>query len=147
LILSGQPTGGMVIADSGFWIALMVSDDAFHLRAKNAYRGLDSAFVTTWPVLTEVTHILASRVHPQAAVDFIDIAHSSGDILVWSPPNESMARIPALMQRYLTMPMDLADASLVLLAEALGHGRILTTDTRDFADYRIKNHHPFENLL
>ena len=43
--------------------------------------------------------------------------------------------------------MDLADASLVLLAERLGHGRILSTDQRDFEAYRWKQHHPFENLL
>jgi predicted nucleic acid-binding protein len=43
--------------------------------------------------------------------------------------------------------MDLADASLVLLAEALGHGRIATTDERDFKTYRWKNRRPFTNLL
>lgn len=43
--------------------------------------------------------------------------------------------------------MDLADASLVLLAEHLGHGRILSTDKRNFQAYRWKNQHPFENLL
>ncbi len=43
--------------------------------------------------------------------------------------------------------MDLADASLVLLAEHLGHGRILSTDQRDFKAYRWKNNYPFENLL
>jgi hypothetical protein len=44
--------------------------------------------------------------------------------------------MPALMKRYSDLPMDLADASLVLLAESLGHGRILTTDERDFRTYR-----------
>lgn len=43
--------------------------------------------------------------------------------------------------------MDLADASLVILAEDTGHGRILSTDQRDFNTYRWKNHIPFENLL
>jgi predicted nucleic acid-binding protein len=43
--------------------------------------------------------------------------------------------------------MDLADASLVILADELGHGRILSTDQRDFNTYRWKNHEPFENLL
>ena len=38
-------------------------------------------------------------------------------------------------------------ASLVLLAEELGHGRILSADQRDFGAYRWKNHYPFENLL
>ena len=38
-------------------------------------------------------------------------------------------------------------AALVLLAEELGHGRILSTDRRDFGAYRWKNRHPFENLM
>jgi predicted nucleic acid-binding protein len=43
--------------------------------------------------------------------------------------------------------MDLADASLVLLAEEAGTGDILSTDTRDFGAYRWKNRKPFKNLL
>jgi predicted nucleic acid-binding protein len=43
--------------------------------------------------------------------------------------------------------MDLADATLVLLAEWLGHGRILSVDRRDFGAIRWQNRHPFENLL
>jgi predicted nucleic acid-binding protein len=51
------------------------------------------------------------------------------------------------MKKYADLPMDLADASLVILAEELGHGRILSTDRRDFNAYRWKNHKPFQNLL
>ena len=43
--------------------------------------------------------------------------------------------------------MDFADASLVLLAEFLGHGKMLSTDCRDFHTYRWKNTQPFQNLL
>jgi predicted nucleic acid-binding protein len=43
--------------------------------------------------------------------------------------------------------MDFADASLVVLAEHLGHGRILTCDRRDFSIYRWNNNNPFENLM
>ena len=32
------------------------------------------------------------------------------------------------MEQYRNLPMDLADASLVILAEHLGHGRILSVD-------------------
>jgi uncharacterized protein len=52
-----------------------------------------------------------------------------------------------LIERYADLPMDLADASLVVLAENLGHGRILTVDRRDFSVYRWQNDRPFENLL
>lgn len=48
---------------------------------------------------------------------------------------------------FFILPMDLADASLVVLAEHLGHGRILTCDRRDFNIYRWKNTNSFENLL
>ncbi|WP_228015545.1 PIN domain-containing protein [Leptolyngbya ectocarpi] len=51
------------------------------------------------------------------------------------------------MNQYSNLPMDLADASLVILAEHLGHGRILSVDQRDFNTYRWKNQHPFENLM
>jgi predicted nucleic acid-binding protein len=51
------------------------------------------------------------------------------------------------MRRYAALPMDLADASLLLLAEHLDHGRILSTDQRDFSTYRWKRRRPFENLL
>ncbi len=51
------------------------------------------------------------------------------------------------MEKYEALPMDLADATLVLLAEWLGHGRILSVDRRDFGTYRWKDRHPFENLL
>jgi len=47
----------------------------------------------------------------------------------------------------LILPMDFADASLVVLAEDLREGRILTNDRRDFSIYRWNNTKPFENLL
>lgn len=58
-----------------------------------------------------------------------------------------LAHLLALMRQYSDLPMDYADASLVLLAEHLGHGRIVSTDIRDFRTYRWKNRQPFENLL
>ncbi len=47
----------------------------------------------------------------------------------------------------LVLPMDLADASLGLLAEASGEGRVVSTDERDFHTYRWKSQHRFRNLL
>jgi uncharacterized protein len=56
-------------------------------------------------------------------------------------------RLIELMQKYKELPMDLADGSLVILAEHLGHGQILSTDQHDFNTYRWKQNKPFENLL
>jgi len=41
-----------------------------------------------------------------------------------------------LMQKYKNLPMDLADASLVRVAERDGIGRLFTIDRREFALYR-----------
>ena len=43
--------------------------------------------------------------------------------------------------------MDLADASLVIVAEESGTGDILSTDARDLGAYRWKHRKPFRNLL
>ncbi|MGC4028861.1 MAG: hypothetical protein QM696_08320 [Steroidobacteraceae bacterium] len=51
------------------------------------------------------------------------------------------------MKKYADLPMDLADASLMLLAEQRGDGRILSTDQRDYRAYRFKQRKPFRNLL
>ena len=58
-----------------------------------------------------------------------------------------LSRMCVLMEKYQSLPMHLADASLVILAEELGHGRILSVDQRDFNTYRWKNQKPFTNLL
>jgi len=61
--------------------------------------------------------------------------------------SNSVVQIAQLMHRYRNLPMDFADASLVVLAEQLGEGRILTSDHRDFSVYRWENNRPFMNLL
>ncbi len=70
-----------------------------------------------------------------------------GDVAVWDMTPESLTKVAGLMRDYSELPMDLADASLVLLSESLGHGRILTTDQRDFRTYRWKTRRPFVCLL
>lgn len=137
----------MILADSGFWIALGNRRDRHHERAVHAARKYSpEGFVTTWPVLTEVVHLLAHRVHPVQATTFVgDIGR--GAAAVADLPDDAVPRIEALMRRYANLPMDLADASLVVLAEELDDGRILSTDVRDFEGYRWKSRRPFANLL
>jgi predicted nucleic acid-binding protein len=46
-------------------------------------------------------------------------------------------RIRELMRKYRDLPMDIAGASLVRLAEREGLRRVFTTDRRDFSVYRV----------
>ena len=136
----------MIIADAGFFYALVDRRDAWHRRAVAALDTQIEGWITTWPVLTEATHLLNRWINPAAAQALVrEVA--DGAVLVWDWPPAQTVRLAHLMQRYASLPMDLADASLVLLAEHLGHGRILTTDERDFGAYRFKSQQPFENLL
>jgi len=137
----------MVLTDSGFWIALGNRRDRYHDLARAALkRWAHEGFVTTWPVLTEVTHLLLTRVGAHQALSFMD-ALAQGACTVWPLPDDALVRAAQLMHRYRNLPMDVADASLVLLAEQLAEGRILSTDRRDFDGYRWKHTHPFVNLL
>lgn len=52
-------------------------------------------------------------------------------------------RMRSLMERYRDVPMDLADASLVVVAETLNQRRIFTLD-QDFQIYRFCGNQPFE---
>ena len=58
-----------------------------------------------------------------------------------SRPSEQL-RMRELMEQYQDVPMDLADASLVVTAETLGMRRIFTLDS-DFYVYRIKGKEAF----
>ena len=135
----------MIIADTGFWVALLFRRDRFHPVAAAAYGRFRGSLITTWPILTQACYLLGSRVDPEASAALLERAERS--FAVWELPSGSAAPAAALMRRYADLPMDLADATTVLLAEHLGDGRILSTDRRDFNTYRWKQHRPFSNLL
>ncbi|MFT4265738.1 MAG: PIN domain-containing protein [Xenophilus sp.] len=136
----------MIIADAGFFYALADAGDVWHARATQALHTQDEGWITTWPVLTEATHLLTRWIGTDAAQALLhDVA--AGGIAVWQWAAPQTERLAHLMGRYASLSMDLADGSLVLLAEHLGHGRILTTDERAFGAYRFKSREPFRNLL
>jgi uncharacterized protein len=136
----------VIIVDTGYWLALANQRDTHHAAAKRALARLREPLITTWPVLTETCHLLVSRLSIDAELAFVDSARR-GAFQVFDLSNECWPRVHQLMTQYRELPMDLADASLVVLAEHLEHGRILSTDRRGFRTYRWKNRKPFKNLL
>ena len=136
----------MIIADTGFWLALANRKDRYHNASRSALDDLKEPLITTWPVMTETCCLLLSRLGPHAQERFI-AGYSAGGFEIFNLTHLHATRIAELMHKYRKLPMDLADASLVVLAEELGDGRILSTDQRDFGAYRWKNRKPFKNLL
>ena len=135
----------MVLADTGYWLALANARDRWHQAAVSVTRQLDEHLVVTWPVVTETCHLLLSRLGVQAELRFIE--QVSTNVEIHELGQEHLGAIRVLMEKYADLPMDLADASLVVAATELGEGRILSTDQRDFNAYRWKDEEPFHNLL
>ena len=135
----------MVLADTGYWLALANRTDRWHDLAVAVTRRLDEPLVVTWPVLTETCHLMLSRLGVLAELRFVE--QISRNVDIHEMGKERMDDVRALMEKYSDLPMDLADASLVVAATDLGEGRILTTDQRDFNVYRWKDTEPFSNLL
>lgn len=136
----------MIIADTGFFLALANRADRDHAAAVKALGKLREGLITTWPVVTETTHLLAARLGTASLLAWVASARAGAVALFQLTPTH-WPRLEALMKQYADLPMDLADASLVLLAEEQNDGRILSTDRRDFRTYRWKNRRPFKNLL
>ncbi len=136
----------MIIADTGFWVALASARDRHHDVATRVLGELEEPLISTWPVATETCHLLTARIGAHASIRFM-AACDAGGLILASPDVHPSGVAASLMAKYCDLPMDLADASLVLLAAHLGHGRILSTDQRDFRTYRWKDHEPFQNIL
>ncbi|MEX0267666.1 type II toxin-antitoxin system VapC family toxin [Leptolyngbyaceae cyanobacterium UHCC 1019] len=136
----------MIIADTGFFVALGNRTDQDHLLALQLLDQLNEPLVTTYPVITEACYLLLNRVNPVAQCNFLETI-AENMVGVFELNSQQVRRMVELMRRYADLPMDMADASLVVLAESLGHGRILTVDRRDFSIYRWNHQEPFENLF
>ncbi|MFP5405553.1 MAG: type II toxin-antitoxin system VapC family toxin [Gammaproteobacteria bacterium] len=139
-------TNSPIIADTGFWVALLNRADRHHGLAVKRLSGLKRRLVSTWPVLTETCHLLVRRGGVNAQHQFV-ASWVRSDFDVYSLDSSHAPRIEALMIQYRSLPMDLADASLVILAETLRCGDIFSTDQRDFGACRWKQRKPFTNLL
>ena len=136
----------MIAVDTGFLLALVDRRDRWHGAAMALRHTAGEGWITTWPVITETAYLYSTRLDVRAVDALLDDV-ATGELLVWDIPPSAASDIGKLMRKYASLPMDLADASLVLLAEHLGHGRILSTDMRDFGAYRWKTRKPFKNLL
>ncbi|HBH36422.1 MAG TPA: VapC toxin family PIN domain ribonuclease [Gammaproteobacteria bacterium] len=135
-----------IIIDTGFWVAIGSKKDRFHNFAIKVAQSLQFDPITTWPVISETSYLLQTKQGAHACDAFL-LGIDQSCMEIFRMESGHLGRIRQLMKKYAELPMHLADASLVILAEELGHGRILSTDQRDFRTYRWKNHQPFENLL
>jgi len=132
-----------LIADSGPLIALFDSSDSEHGRLKDFFASCNGVVTTTWPVVTEVCHMLSYSVNRQLA--FLNWIQR-GALDIADLPANAIAEMIALTEKYRDRPMDLADASLVVLAMQTGIRNIISLDS-DFDIYRLPDKGRLKNLL
>lgn len=130
----------MILVDTGPFVALFDPKDDLHERCKGVLQAIREPLYTTVPVLTEAFHMLSPGSY--GADRFRDFILNGG-VLVWFMDYTGVQRAFALMEQYADHPMDLADASLIVAAEALKTSKVFTIDRQDFETYRIQRGHRY----
>jgi predicted nucleic acid-binding protein len=123
-----------VLIDTGPLVALLDRSDPHHESVTEALTRVHDPLVSVWPVLVEAMYLLASSWRAQKALWEM---FESGVVRFLSLDEADLPHLKGLMEKYRDLPMDLADAALVRVAEREGIRRILTLDRRDFSVYQL----------
>jgi uncharacterized protein len=126
----------VTLVDAGPLVALIDAGEPDHERCRAALDGLELPLVTTWPAFTEAIYLLGRAAGWPAQEALWRMVER--DALRLEDLSEPLTlRCAELMERSRDHPMDLADATLVALAEERGSRTIFTLDA-DFRSYRLR---------
>lgn len=120
-------------------MALASKRDHWHARAVEFLKNYRGELITTWPVLTEFSHLVPSTAALAQLQNWIE----RGGLRVYPLGQDELKQVVDWMSRYADRPMDLADASLVHVACATGVQQVWTIDRADFTTYRLPNRKRF----
>jgi len=121
-------------------VAFFDKDDRHHDLCIEILKEIREPLLTTWPVLTECFYLLNFSSEVQ---DSLWLFIQRGGIEIYPLEKELLNRCRELMKQYRDLPMDLADATLVALADVLEISKIFTLDYKDFSIYRFKQKRRF----
>jgi predicted nucleic acid-binding protein len=133
----------ITLIDSGPLIALFDKSDKYHDRVLDFFKNYEGEFVTTWAVVTEVTHMLDFNLKVQ--LDFLRWIEL-GAIKIYEIKQSDLKSIIPMIERYTNVPMDFADSSLMFVAQKEGINSIVSIDS-DFDIYRTLKNGFLKNLL
>ena len=123
------------LIDTGPLVALYHAEDPHHSRCRAALAKLSPPLLTCWPVITEAAWLLRKR--PDALRAIVD-GFANGIFALLPLDGTELAGIAAIMARYESAGVQLADAALAYLADREGIRTLFTTDRRDFSIIRLK---------
>lgn len=133
----------MILVDTAPLIALIdAGQGTAHQRCVETYRLINEPMLTTWCCFTEAMYFLY-QLRGWSAQDILWQFIEREALFLHNTHLIEQIRMRELMAQYQDLPMDLADASLVTLAEHTRIKRIFTLDS-DFYVYRLPGKESFE---
>lgn len=114
-------------------MALIHADDRHHAACRKTLASIREPLGSVWPVITEAMYLLAFSPDAQDALWRL-LERDAVKILPLDAADAP--RMRELMRKYRDLPMDLADAALVRVAERERISRVFTIDRRDFELYQ-----------
>ena len=128
--------GADLLLDTGAFVALVSPDEKQHAACVATLADWQGTIVTTEAVLTETLYLVGTRAdYQETCLKFF----LRGAFILIPSTVTSLERVAQLMKKYRDLPMDFADATLVVLGEQLETNLVFTLDRRDFSVYRINN--------
>lgn len=125
------------LVDTGPLVAYLDARDPAHDHVSERWDEFSGRLVTTSSVITEAMYFVGKdRGGPRLLAELA--AACDLDVYDLTRPPELREAV-GLMEKYADTPMDFADATLVLLAEALDLSDVLTLDRRGFSAYRTRH--------
>ena len=121
-----------MLVDAGPLIALFDKSDHYHERAVSFLKKHQGLLITTWPVITEVSHMLDFSTKTQ--INFLTWINRGG-LQIFDLEFYHLIRIIELTEKFKDVPMDFADATLIVASEAKGINTVASIDS-DFYIYR-----------
>lgn len=128
----------MILIDTGPLVSLFDPKDRDHRYCHSVLKDISEPLYTTEAVLTETLHMLdpGSRGAQGVQVFFL-----KDYVTLMALDRTIMQRCFEFMEKYVDLPMDFADATLLALAERHGTGKVFTLDFQDFRIYQFKKGH------
>jgi uncharacterized protein len=125
---------GQVLVDTGPIVAILVQSDEHHLACVEQLRHMRAPLLTCWPVITEAAWLLRS--YPQAIRRLLS-SFNGRPFEIVPLDGSDLAGISTILTKYQALRLQLADASLLHLANRDGIENIFTLDRRDFGVLRL----------
>lgn len=129
---------GQILIDTGPLVAFVNRKDRFHDWSDALLGTLPYPLLTCEPVITETCFLLSDVYGGESAIMTMI---SDGYLKTAFSLSSYASTIDSLMTQYRSVPMSLADACLVKMAELNRNSTIVTIDS-DFEIYRIHRNQP-----